>query len=240
MSNNYIIFDYDDTLLATNFIYTNKISFDELISKEILDLFNELSIQVLKVLNKAILHGDVAIITNAQDGWIEESSKKLMPSVYEFLINKKIKLISARNEMEKTIPDPTRWKAIIFQKYFELSYQNKKNINVISFGDNYYDRYALFNLTSSSLNLKKNIKLLDKPTMNQLINQLVLINKLFDKIITLNKELDVRIELNTILDDNLENIDNKELDRLILDSLYELPDLYDFESLFIDELYLNF
>jgi hypothetical protein len=239
MSSNYIIFDYDDTLLASHFISLNNISFDKLIPKETLDLFNELSIQVLKLLNKAILCGEVVIITNAQAGWIEESSKKLMPTVYEFIINKKIKLISARNEMEKTIPDPTRWKAIIFQKYFELSYEKKTNINVISFGDNYYDRYALFNLTSNSINLKKNVKLLDKPTINQLINQLILINKLFDKIITFNKELDVRIEFNTILDDNLENINNIELDRIILDSLFELPDLYDFESIFIDELYMN-
>jgi hypothetical protein len=239
MSSNYIIFDYDDTLLATHFMYANHISFDKLIPKEILDLFNELSIQVLSLLNKAKLRGDVIIITNAQAGWIEESSKKLMPKVYEFIISKKIKLISARNEMEKTIPDPTRWKAIIFQKYFELAYQNKSNINVISFGDNYYDRYALFNLTSSSLNLRKNIKLLDNPTMNQLINQLILINKLFDKVITFHKELDVRIEFNTTLDDNLENINNIEFDKIISDSLYKSLDLYDFESLFIDELYIN-
>jgi hypothetical protein len=237
MSNNYIIFDYDDTLLATHFISSNNISLDKSISKEILDLFNELSLQVLKVLNKAILYGNVVIITNAHSEWIEESLKKLMPIVYKFIINKKIKLISARDEMGKTIPDPTRWKAIIFQKYFELTFQNKDNINVLSFGDNYYDRYALFNLTSSSVNLRKNIKLLEKPTMHQLINQLILIDILFHKIIPFNRELDIRIKLDTILDDNLENIDNMELDRIILDGLYKS---YDLESILIDELYMNF
>jgi len=230
MSNNYIIFDYDDTLLATHFIYTNQLSFDKLIPKEILDLFNELSIQVLKVLNKATFHGDVAIITNSQAGWIEESSKKLMPAVYEFIISKKIKLISARNEMEKTIPDPTRWKAIIFQKYFELAYQDKNNINVLSFGDNYYDRYALFNLSSSSLNLRKSIKLIENPTIHQLIGELEIIESSFDKIILSNEELDLQINI----------IGNKNLDKIIVNNKYttQIIDNHLNDPL-IDELYIN-
>jgi hypothetical protein len=83
-------------------------------------------------------------------------------------------------------------------------------------------------------------KLLEIPTIHQLINQLIFIEKAFDKIILLDKDLDLIISFYTILDDNIDNLDNYELDKIIRNDSYKSSDykLYDNNIIDIDSIYI--
>ena len=57
----------------------------------------------------SLTYGQVFIITNAAEGWIEYSTKKYMPSVKEPL--KHVRIISARTTFEDKFPgDSHEWK----------------------------------------------------------------------------------------------------------------------------------
>lgn len=65
---------------------------------------NKLEIQVLLILEVAIKFGITFIITNAAQGWVELSSKRFMPKVFELIKKHEIKIISARTMYEKEFP----------------------------------------------------------------------------------------------------------------------------------------
>jgi len=48
----------------------------------------------LNILTECIKYGDVYIITNAADGWVELSTKKYLPKLQQIL--PKVKIMSAR------------------------------------------------------------------------------------------------------------------------------------------------
>lgn len=78
---------------------------------------------VEKLLSASVKFGKVYIVTNAAEGWVQFSSKKYMPKVYEIL--KHIEVISARTCFEKLYPgDSYEWKMQAFtniQKALESS-----------------------------------------------------------------------------------------------------------------------
>ena len=55
------------------------------------------------MLSKFLINSKVIIITNAKGGWVEFSSKILMPKVHDIII-KYVPVISARAEFESVYP----------------------------------------------------------------------------------------------------------------------------------------
>ena len=99
---NLIIIDWDDTLIPSLYLanlgYTldNSLPFTE----EVADQLRELDKLVVKLLTSVRQYGMVYIITNAERGWIEMSSKKFLPGVYNLLFGDVDK--DARTDGDKT------------------------------------------------------------------------------------------------------------------------------------------
>ena len=80
-SNNLFIFDWDNTLLPTNFLSQENIIDEEYLPSEYLEIFSLLDISVYKLLKKSLEKGFVNIITNSSIGWVEHSANKYFPSL---------------------------------------------------------------------------------------------------------------------------------------------------------------
>lgn len=66
-----------------------------------------------RILEIALQHGKMYIITNAAEGWVEFSCRKFFPSVFPVLA--KIKIISARARYERVFPgEVPKWKVHAF------------------------------------------------------------------------------------------------------------------------------
>lgn len=118
------IYDWDDTLLCTSFLnpsgfYDESLEIPEMAIKHL----EKLEKAVEKVLTASVKHGKTYIVTNAAEGWVQFSSQKYMPLVYEAL--KKVEVISARSLFESLYPgDSYEWKIQAFtniQKELESS-----------------------------------------------------------------------------------------------------------------------
>jgi hypothetical protein len=192
--NNLIIFDWDDTLFATTSIGYNECDInDKKFSTELENNFIIISEIVLKILEKAIKYYKVVIITNAEIGWVEFSSQKLIPDVLKFIQEHNIDIISARAKYSNKVNNHLEWKTHTFQDLLD-SFGNIK-LNVTSFGDNISERMALKNLNGTNIALKKSIKFIETPTIKNLINELRLILESFDQIITCTEDLDIMLTL---------------------------------------------
>jgi len=197
--NNFIIFDWDDTLMATTTFKLSNICLNcniNVIPSDLLNKFNELSEKVLSILEKSIKNYKVVIITNSDEGWVELSSQKLMPNVYNFIYDNNIDIISAKLKYSDKIKSSIEWKILAFED--EINSLGNVSVNVISFGDSICERIALQNLNNPNIVLKKNIKFIEKPKINQIINQLILIDNYFEFIINESNNLDLMLTLSII------------------------------------------
>ena len=159
--NSIIIFDWDDTLLPTSFlvskgIFESDIEYTKYEKQKLIELED----LILQLLTLAVDKGDVYIITNADKGWVEYSSRIFYPSLSNIL--KKIKIISAKSKFQDKYPDDSRlWKINTF-----IDLTNDINVrkitNIICSGDSLFEIEAAKILGSKFseallrlLNLKK-------------------------------------------------------------------------------------
>lgn len=118
------IYDWDDTLLCTSFLnptgfYEEDVEIPEMAKKHL----EKLEKAVEKLIIASVKLGQTYIVTNAAEGWVQFSSKKYMPKVYEALSG--VEVISARSLFEQQFPgDSYEWKMQAFtniQKDLESS-----------------------------------------------------------------------------------------------------------------------
>jgi len=122
-----IIFDWDDTLLASSFLSGKGYRLDSTIERtnEIDAQLKDLEQSVITVLNLALSFGNVHIITNAETGWVQLSAQKFIPGVVPLL--NKVKVISARSTFEGMFPEsPFKWKFFAFQEKLSKSFSEMK------------------------------------------------------------------------------------------------------------------
>ena len=192
--NSLIIFDWDDTLLPTSFL-TPKGTFSEDIELSPSDYkkMQEISNYVYEILKESIEKGDVYIITNAGINWVQFSANLFYPNISELL--KKIKIISARGEYEKSFPGNLRqWKIQAFLNL--LNNVNKKLVtNIVCIGDSLFEIEA-GRILASNFNeaFIKTIKFREAPKLDELLKQLKLVAQQFGSIYSSIKNLTIRIE----------------------------------------------
>ena len=192
--NSLIIFDWDDTLLPTTFL-TPKGTFSEDIQLSPSDYkkMQQIANYVYDILKESIEKGDVYIITNAGINWVQFSANLFYPNISELL--KKIKIISARGEYEKSFPGNLRqWKIQAFLNLLK-NVDNKLVTNIICIGDSLFEMEAGRILAS---NFKeafiKTIKFREAPKLDELLKQLKLVSQQFGAIYSGIKNLTIRIE----------------------------------------------
>ena len=190
--NSIIIFDWDDTLLPTSFLTPEGVFNPNIILSE-KDKEKLLKIEqcVFLLLTEAIEKGNVYIITNAGNGWVEYSANKFYPSIMEIL--PKIEIISAR-EYEKQFSDSRQWKIQAFLTL--LKFVNIKLVtNIICIGDSLFEMEAGRILASKFTEaFIKTIKFKEKPKLDELLKQITLVCHQFGTIYSSIRNLTIRVE----------------------------------------------
>jgi len=190
-----IIFDWDDTLLASSFLSGRGYRLDtEMTCSEIDQQLKELEASVINCLQMALQYGEVHVITNAETGWVQLSAQKFIPAVVPFL--SKVKVISARSTYEQMFPDsPLKWKYYaMHEKLSGLFAQPHVEKNIISFGDSHVEREAVRAVTRGSVStLTKSVKFAERPSMEQLRRQIELVTNCFAYIHNHQGDLDLQL-----------------------------------------------
>mmetsp|Transcript_36215 Transcript_36215/g.77229 ORF Transcript_36215/g.77229 Transcript_36215/m.77229 type:complete len:262 (-) Transcript_36215:144-929(-) len=192
-----IIFDWDDTLLASSFLSSKGYRLDDnmIRSKEVDAQLKLLETSISKCLTLALQYGEVHIITNAEVGWVELSARKFLPGIVHFL--EKVTVLSARSTYESMYPDaPLKWKFCAFQHRLGKLFQSKRKKNVISFGDSHVEREAVRAVTRGRAATKtKSVKFAERPSMEQLRRQLELVTNCFQYIYSHDGDLDLMLTI---------------------------------------------
>lgn len=100
-----------------------------------------------KLLTLSKKSGQVLIITNAAEGWVELSASKFMPKTAYFLKqNKDVEIISARTKYEKSLPRQYQeWKIRAFLDVTKML-EMQAVTNIIALGDNVFEIEAAHRL----------------------------------------------------------------------------------------------
>jgi len=193
-----IVFDWDDTLLASSFLSSRgfRLDTDRARVAEVEPMLKELESSVIAVLSLAITYGTVHIITNAETGWVQLSAQKFIPGVVPLL--SKVNVISARSTYESMFPDsPLKWKFYAFQERLSGCFadpHSKREKNIISFGDSHVEREAVRAVTRGYPNTKtKSVKFAERPSMEQLRRQIELVTNCFQYIHNHEGDLDLQL-----------------------------------------------
>jgi len=189
-----IIFDWDDTLLCTSFLNpTGYVDTRKSLSTAAKQHLTKLEESVEKVLRIATSLGKTYIITNAQEGWVEYSSKMYMPKVFEAI--KDIKVISARDRYEKYFPtEVNQWKIQAFM-LTEEDLVESAITNLVVLGDSTIEMEAAAHLAKRfSAACIKTIKFKEVPTPEELNKQLKLVISKLEEIVMSPKNWTIRLE----------------------------------------------
>jgi len=192
-----IIFDWDDTLLASSYLSGRGYKLDSTVEKnsDIELQLRELEQSVINVLSVAMSYGPVHVVTNAETGWVQLSANKFMPNVVPIL--SKLSVVSARSTYEQLFPEaPVKWKQCAFQEKVSALVCEDKEKNVISFGDSHVEREAVRAVTRGmSRTRTKSVKFAERPSMEQLRRQIELVTNCFQYIFHHDADLDLQLTI---------------------------------------------
>lgn len=214
---NLFIIDWDDTLFPTTWVNKHNIDFNKPESYEKYKLYflelDKTSSSLLESLNKI---GDIFIVTNANIGWIKSCLMNLNLT-RKTIINNKIRIVSARDSYSQYHNSPTQWKILTFQDIVEdiinkINKNIKPNtiINIISIGDAMYEYLALVNLDNfikshiskknqpnqnKFIYLLKNIKFIEKPEFDCIIDQIQVLDKNSNNIVNKLEYVDLKFKI---------------------------------------------
>lgn len=196
------LFDWDDTLLCSTWLcQTNGFNPESPTppTLEMLNACDKLSTAVVALLTRATELGQVMIITNATDGWVEQSCAAFMPTVLPLLTT--IYIVSARSRYKHMTSDANEWKEMTFRD--ELMWRvlvraKGGRYNIISIGDGIPEQEAIRSFNRSCIAsgaTTKSIKLIEMPEPDKLIRQLELIVENVESLVLFPEGLDLQIGL---------------------------------------------
>ena len=148
-----------------------------------------------KLLTLSKKSGQVLIITNAAEGWVELSASKFMPKTAYFLKqNKDVEIISARTKYEKSLPRQYQeWKIRAFLDVTKML-EMQAVTNIIALGDNVFEIEAAHRLYNQFHDaFIKTVKFRSNPTTSELTKQIKLVYEQFNHICHAPKNLTVRL-----------------------------------------------
>jgi len=111
-------------------------------------------------------------VTNAEQGWLERTCSKFMPSLVSLL--KTVDIVSARSTYESIAKRPSEWKRLAFLHEVSLfkSSMAADQYNIVSIGDSLHELRALLSVTEATESCwGKSLKLLESPSIEQLVEQ---------------------------------------------------------------------
>jgi hypothetical protein len=200
-----IIFDWDDTLLASSFLSSRGYRLDTEMEKNndwamVEAQLRELESSVASLITLAQQYGTVHVVTNAETGWVQLSAQKFMPGLVPLL--SKVQVLSARSTFEPAHPDaPLKWKFFAFQEKLATHYSSEWKStwgggkkNVISFGDSHVEREAVRAVTRGMASTRcKSVKFAERPSTEQLRRQIELVTNCFHYVHQHDGDLDLQL-----------------------------------------------
>lgn len=219
-----LIFDWDDTLCPSTWLGQQNLTLNDncIIPPDVQTKLNLMAEYARRTLQVAMQLGTVVIVTNAEEGWVELSCRKFMPTLFDFLST--FKQLSARSKFEATsVSCPFVWKQMAFRQeiyaHFEKATQSKKSI--ISIGDSAHERLAAISITRtlpiasdgfyrmtgpiSDLPLSptfskawgncrtKSVKFIERPAIEELMQEHELISSMLQQVAARDDDLDLCI-----------------------------------------------
>jgi hypothetical protein len=193
-----IFFDWDDTLLCSSFLMDLNISLstDSKIIYEHWVNLDLLSNSIIDILMSAKCLGEVVIVTNAEECWVQMSAQKFMPELIPIL--QTIPIISARTAYEESFPtNPYMWKYQAMKKFIDdkkFSPYCKKNI--VSFGDSVIERESSRKVSKLFPNtISKSVKFTEKSEINVLKGQIDLLKSSIKYLVEYDGDLDLQMNV---------------------------------------------
>jgi hypothetical protein len=178
-----IIFDWDDTLLCTSAINAQEWSPKQL---------NQLERTVEAVLRAAMLLGEVLIVTNGIESWVEHSASRFLPGLLPLLSS--LQVTSARAKYEARHPgDPFAWKKQAFKDLLcqrhgwadsdktcdhkAVGFEEDAGLNLVVIGDGQAEMEAAQSVGKvlrvwRPKSLVKTVKFKEYPSVAELLGQL--------------------------------------------------------------------
>jgi len=185
-----IIFDWDDTLLCTSFLNA---SYDKPMSVNAKRHLKGIEQAALQLLELAMSLGEVFIITNAMEGWVEWSAEKYVPALLPIL--DRLRIISARTKFEAEYPmDYGQWK---IQAFLEVQRQLNSPVvtNLICLGDSQFEMDAVKVMGAEFAEaVVKTVKFRESPGPQELLKQIDLVRSKFKRIVENAGHLKIGLE----------------------------------------------
>merc|ERR1719183_406994 len=197
-----LIFDWDDTLLPTSWLQKQGLSLeaDSIPTEEEKAQLDAMADHAMQTLHAACSYGTVIFVTNGEHGWVEMSCGKFMPSLLPIVED--IKVISARSMYESgVVTEPSDWKYFAFEDEigsFCADVLPGGRKNVISLGDSIHERQALIRVAENvgPHCCGKVVKFMERPEVEQLVEEHALIQQLLPQVVYHNAQLDTCIRTN--------------------------------------------
>lgn len=198
-----IIFDWDDTLLASSYLASKGYRLDNNMVRcpDVEAQLRLLERSICNVLTLAMRYGHVHVVTNAETGWVHLSAQKFVPAVMPLL--DQVTVLSARSTYEHAYPQsPLQWKVCAFHDRLapHLAEGDRVTKNVISFGDSHVEREAVRTVTRGLSKTKtKSVKFAERPSMEQLRRQIDLVTNCFHYIYSHEGDLDLMLTISLMV-----------------------------------------
>lgn len=195
-----IVFDWDDTLLASSWLITA--GFDtyclDAPTEEMVERCAPQAAAAKAILERAKSLGEVIIITNSVEGWIEKSCAIFMPAVVPLL--RGMHIVYAQNRYRARYgPSSAVWKEYAFMDEMEDSFARPPGLvrNLVSIGDGIPEQAAMravqivYEAMKDGPTLVKIVKMLDGPNPEVLQKQLEGLDSVLEAIVCQCESLDM-------------------------------------------------
>ena len=145
----------------------------------------------IKLLKLCSQYGHTVIVTNAAQGWVQQSGRRFVPKIIQYLESTKTPIISAQTKYAHFCPtDPGVWKKKAF-----VHLLSERGMTLVSIGDSIFEREAAhYASRQCKTALTKTVKFVDSPTVSQLRMQIGNLTDKMPSIMGHGGSIDVDIE----------------------------------------------
>lgn len=193
------VFDWDDTLFPTSWLQQGGSVLQGGASgaRRQKEQFRKVARSACALIEAAKRIGEVAVITNAEAGWIEHCCIHFVPELAPVL--KGVHLTSARATFLGSVEaaDPSEWKCQAFDREIQAFCAGRAGtggLQVFSIGDSLYEQKALFTVARAMPAFTpKSVKLMENPTVPQLVEEHELLASSLEDLFEQEGEFDIEV-----------------------------------------------
>jgi hypothetical protein len=167
-----VIVDWDDTVLPTSYLDQQGILRSHMPLPDALGTALRKYAKCVEATFELLSeHGQIVIVSNAKEGWIDHSCARFLPSLAPFI--SVVPRMSAQPCAFDVLDDPTEstltgWKEDAFHMLAEMYFEEPAGQPVFSLGDAIYERNAVRRIAERLGVVAQSAKLLAKPTLKEL------------------------------------------------------------------------